>query len=208
MTASQDATPPSRIIDRIKGLLLRPSLEWEAIAAEQTTVKSLFRRYALPLALIGPLATYCHEVIFEGDGLLEATLLFVGGYAASLLTAYVLGIVIDGMATTFGSPKNSLASMKLGVYAMTPYWLIGAVSLISPALAFGLTLTLGFYGAYLIYSGLTPLKQTMANKRLGYTASVSLIWIVLNAIIALLVLAGFSSFAVLGEAAVNILDQF
>ena len=207
MTATQDTHTATGRFDRIKGLLLRPTLEWPVIAAEAATVKGLFRRYAALLALLGPLATLCHEVLFAGANPFEAVPYFAVSYGLSLLAAYVLGIVIDGMAETFGSPKDSLASMKLAVYAMTPYWLIGAFNLISPKLALALTLTLGFYGAYLIYTGLTPLKETVPNRRLGYTVAVSLIWIALTAVIAGLIFAAFSAFSIVGEAAFNILDS-
>lgn len=194
------------LVDRIRGLLLRPSLEWPIIAAEKASLKGLFRRYAAPLALIGPLAYLIHQMLFEGENVLEAVLYFVASYGLSLLSAYVLGIVIDGMAETFGAPKNRLASMKLAVYAMTPYWLIGVVNLISPSLTLALTLTLGFYGAYLLYTGLTPLKETVVNKRLAYTIGASIVWIILTMVVTGLIFAVLSAFSIIGEGAAAIVD--
>jgi hypothetical protein len=195
------------LVDRIKGLLLRPSLEWPVIAAEKASIKGLFRRYALPLALIGPLALLTHQVLFARENVIEAVAYFIASLGISLVSAYVLGIVIDGMAETFGAPKDRLASMKLGVYAMTPYWLIGAVNLISPSLTLALTLTLGFYGAYLLYTGLTPLKQTAPTRRLAYCVGASLVWIILTAVVVGLIFSALSAFSIVGEAAFNILDN-
>lgn len=206
MTDTKQPLLAPGLVDRVMGLLKRPDLEWPVIAAEQTSVKALLRFYALPLALIGPLATLIHEVGFEGENIVEGAIYFIATYGLSLLSAYILGIVIDGMAEHFGSPKSMLSSMKLGVYAMTPFWLIGAFNLISSSLTLVLTLTLGFYGAYLVYCGLGPLKQTPLDQRLGYTVASSVVWMVLTLVVSGLILAFLAAFSIIGQGAAAIID--
>ena len=44
------------LIDRIRGILLDPKSEWPKIAAEPATVVSIYTRYVMLLAAIGPVA--------------------------------------------------------------------------------------------------------------------------------------------------------
>lgn len=194
------------LVDRVVGLLKRPDLEWPIIAAEETSVKRLFKTYALPLAIIGPLASLINAVGFNGDNVIEELLAFIVTLGLNLLAAYILGIVIDGLAHNFASPKASLPSMKLGIYAMTPFWLLGAFNLISGALAGALTLIFGLYGAYLLYRGLEPLKQTPLDKRLGYTIAATVVWFLLTLVVVGLIFALLSAFAIIGAGSSALLN--
>ena len=44
------------LVDRIKGILLEPRSEWTTIAAEATSVQSLYTGWIMILAAIGPVA--------------------------------------------------------------------------------------------------------------------------------------------------------
>ena len=52
-THSQPAVDPA-LVARVKGILLQPKTEWLKIDGEFATTKSLFTRYAMILAAIGP----------------------------------------------------------------------------------------------------------------------------------------------------------
>lgn len=200
MTAENPTVLNTSLVERIKGILLQPKLEWPVIEAEHATVDSLFRRYALPLAAIGPLANLVHEVIDDGP---SATLLLYTAitYGLNLLVAYILGIVIDGVAHNFGAEKNMLQSMKVAVYSLTPFWLLGIVNLLSPGFAAFLTLTLGFYGAYLVYTGVKALKKVPDDKQLSYTVAASIIWVLLTMVVFGLGAAVFGAFSIVGQGA-------
>ena len=45
------------LIERLKGILLRPKQEWQTISAETTTIAELYKNYIVILAAIGPLAS-------------------------------------------------------------------------------------------------------------------------------------------------------
>lgn len=198
MTTENPPALDPNLVDRVKGLLLRPKLEWPVIAAETTTVKALFTRYAMVLAAIPALSTLAHELGFEREGVLPSLLAAALGYAMSLLSVYVIGIVIDGLAQNFGSEKNIVQSMKLAVYSMTPAWVAGILNLIGLD---GLAWLIGLYGFYLLYLGLAPLKLTPADKMVAYTIVVVLVGIVLNVVIWGLIGAVIASFVIVGAGA-------
>ena len=52
---------------RIVYLVFRPTAEWDAIAAEKTSVDALLRGYILPLALLAPIATVIGMKTFDRD---------------------------------------------------------------------------------------------------------------------------------------------
>ncbi|MEG1452944.1 MAG: YIP1 family protein, partial [Brevundimonas sp.] len=88
MTAENPPVFDPGLVDRVKGILLRPKYEWPIIAAEQTTVKSLFRRYAMILAAIGPVATVVSDLVFDDKGILSVLLYGFVSYGLNLLAAY------------------------------------------------------------------------------------------------------------------------
>lgn len=201
MTAENPPVFDPGLVDRVKGILLRPKYEWPIIAAEQRAVKSLFRRYAMILAAIGPVATIVSDLVFDDKGILSVLIYGFVSYGLNLLAAYILGIVIDGVAHNFGSEKNIVQSMKLAVYAMTPFWLLGILNLIQGDAPAVISLLVGLYGAYLVYCGLGPLKHTPQDKQLVYTIVLVIVWGLLTMVVAGLIMAVFMAFSVIGEGA-------
>src|SRR2546430_13243031 len=61
--------PPRRLpawLARAQRLLLSPGQEWQAIAAEFATPSSIYSRYILPMAAIGPIAATAGATRFGG----------------------------------------------------------------------------------------------------------------------------------------------
>ena len=48
----------SKLIDRVKAILLTPTTEWPVIAAEPETTSGLYTKYIMILAAIGPIAMF------------------------------------------------------------------------------------------------------------------------------------------------------
>ncbi|MNI39849.1 Yip1 domain protein [compost metagenome] len=118
------------------------------------------------------------------------------GYVLSLVSVYVLGLIIDALAPTFGGTKNPVKAMQVAVYSMTPAWVAGVLNVV-PTLSW-LAGLLGLYGFYLLYLGLPVLMKTTTDKALGYTIVVVVAAIILWAIVAALVAAVIASFAIVG----------
>lgn len=179
------------LVERAKNILLTPRTEWPVIEAEPTTVRDLYVRYAVPLALI-PVAASFIGASLVGYTIGQATfrvpvvaglLWAVLQFGLSLAVVYVAAMIIDVLAPTFGGARNFIAALKVAVYASTPGWLAGVFSLI-PSLSFlGI---LGLYAFYLLYLGLPRLMRTPEDKAVGFTAVVVIAGLVLFMVVAVL----------------------
>jgi hypothetical protein len=107
-------------------------------------------------------------------------------WGLSLLSVFVLGLIIDALAPTFNGTRDKVQAMKVAVYSMTAAWVASIFNLF-PALAW-LGGLLGLYGFYLLYLGLPTVMKAPQDKALGYTAvvvvSAIVLWMVVGAIAA------------------------
>ena len=179
------------IVTRAKNICLSPKTEWPVIAAEPATAGGLIGGYAAPLAAIGAIAG------FIGGSIIGHTLPFVGHYrvpmvsglvtailtfAMALVGVFVLSLVINALAPTFGGEKNDLQALKVAVYSYTPAWLAGVLN-ISLLLAM-LGILAALYGLYLLYLGLPRLMKSPEDKALPYTIVVLICAIVISIVLA------------------------
>jgi hypothetical protein len=182
------------VVARVKALILHPSAEWDVIDLEPATVKDLFTRYVLILAAIPPVCTTLGGLIF-GYGSRwwsfrpSPLSLMISGlvqYGLGLVGVYVMGLIIEALAPSFGGNKDRIAAMKVAAYFPTAFWLAGVFGLI-PAL--GILTIVGLYSLYLLYLGLPKLMRAPADKALVYTIVVIVAAIVVEAIIGALLTA-------------------
>ncbi|WP_371432883.1 Yip1 family protein [Novosphingobium sp.] len=163
------------IVERAKAILLKPANEWPRIAASTETPGDLITRYAVPLAAIGPLATFVHGQVFGygalgfswKPGLVAGLGSAVATYVLGLVGVIVLALIADWLAPKFSGVSNRTAAFKLVVYGSTAAWLAGAAQLL-PGL--GLLGLAGLYSLYLYYLGATPVMKVPQDKAAGYTA--------------------------------------
>jgi hypothetical protein len=88
-------------------------------------------------------------------------------FAGQLVAVYVLALIIDALAPTFGATRNAVQSMKVAAYAATASW-VAAVFLLVPG---GQWMTLvGFYSLYLLFAGLVPVMKVPRGSAIGYAA--------------------------------------
>lgn len=184
----------AKIIERAKNICLSPKTEWPKIAAETTDVKSLFMGYAMILAAIpaicGMIGTSVFGVSLPIVGTIRTpigTALAHGvlHYVFALGAIYVVSLIINALAPTFDGQKDAVQALKLIVYASTPAWIAGVLSLI-PMLGI-LGVIAGLYGLYLLYIGLPVLMKNPEDKSIGYTALIVVCYIVLMLIIGAIV---------------------
>src|SRR5690349_11015585 len=178
------------VVERAKNIVLTPRTEWAAIEMESASVQEIYTRYVIPLALIPAIASFIGASIvgITIPGLGTVRTGFFSGlvqgivqFGLSLAMVYVLALIIDALAPTFGARKNPLAAFKVAAYSMTPAWLAGIFSLV-PSLSFlGI---LGLYAIYLLYLGLPPLMRAPEDKAVGYTAVIAISAVVLSIVVA------------------------
>jgi hypothetical protein len=161
------------IVSRVKAILMTPKTEWPVIATETTTVADLYKNYVVILAAIPPLAMFIGMSIIGmgfyrmpiGSGLTMA----VAMYVMALVAVYVVALIIDALAPTFGSTKDQMQALKTAAYSLTAYW-VSSIFLILPGLGNLVALLGGLYGLYLLYLGLPFTMRTPPDKAVAYTA--------------------------------------
>jgi len=180
------------LIERVKAILFTPQAEWLVIAREPDDTAALYTRYVAVLALIPALAGFIGASVIGGyrsilSGLIGAAV----GYLLTFAAVFIVALITDALAPTFGAQKNFPNALKLTVYSYTPAWLAG-IFLLIPGLSF-LTV-IGLYGFYLLWLGLPPLMQAPRDKTLPYAGA-----IVLCALI-IAILIGAVQFTMFGRA--------
>jgi Yip1-like protein len=179
------------IVTRAKNICVTPNTEWQVIAGESTPPAALITEYAVPLAAIGAV---CGLI---GGSLIGRTLPFVGGtyrvplmsgivlavftFAMAIAGVFILSLIINALAPTFGGEQNSLQAMKVAVYSYTPAWIAGALQIL-PMLSL-LAVIGALYGLYLLYLGLPRLMKCPQEKAVGYTVIVVVCAIVITMVV-------------------------
>ena len=186
------ATPAASnagLVARIKNMLLSPSTEWRIIATEPSSPSALYLGYVAPLVAIGVVATFIGQSVmglpFVGRiGVGAAAAHAIIAYALSFLGVFLIALIVDLLAPSFGGARDSRAALKVTIYSFTPGWLAAIFNLI-PVL--GVLAIIGaLYGLYLLYLGLPVLMRCPAEKSVGYTVATVIcaivIWIVIAAL--------------------------
>lgn len=184
------------IVDRAKNILMKPSDEWNVIAGEPATVGGLFTGYAMILAALPLIGA----VIFTGAlgmsaagmggmgggamamGFSAVAGMAVIGYVLSLITLYLMSMIVNAVSPSFNGKSDIIQSTKLMTYASTPTWVAGLLSWI-PILGGLISLAAIAYVVYLIYLGLKPVLGVPQEKVAGFTVVIVLIYIVLSLVV-------------------------
>ncbi len=178
------------LIQRATNISLNPKTEWPVIEAESTTNADLFKSYVIPLSAIPAVASFIGmsfigiSMPFIGNfrvpimtGLTTLVLSFVLG----LLSTYLISLIINALAPSFGGEKNPLQALKVTAFAFTPAWIAGIVNII-PSLGI-LGLLAALYSIYVLYLGLPILMKAPEEKAGAYTAVSVICSIVLMVIV-------------------------
>jgi len=112
------------------------------------------------------------------------------------VVVFVVALIVDALAPTFGGQKDALRALKVTAYSFTPAW-VAAILRILPTLHIVAAL-IGLYGLYLMYVGLPVLMRTPADKALGYTVVVVLCAIVLSIVISALTTLAIGGYGIPG----------
>lgn len=192
MTMDPASAGAPNLIERAKNILLQPKAEWDRIAAEPANVSQLYVGYVLPLAafaaicsfiglsLIGVSAFGVSYKVPMVAGLVSAVLQIVMG----VIGVYIMALIANALAPSFGSVKDQGQAHKLAVYGCTAGFLAGVFSIFPPLAMLGL---LGLYSLVLVYFGLTPLMKTPDDKRIGYLITIIVVMIVVWIVIGVVV---------------------
>lgn len=168
-------------IARIKAILLNPKTEWNVIKEEEKSNKELLLYFALPLAVLGGVASliqYLGSAVGIGYGLR----LVIVQIALPLVAIVIAAYVINELADKFKSEKDLNNAFKLVTYSYTPALVAAVIANLSWTL--GWVGLFGLYGIYLFWIGLPKLMNTPEEKKGTYVLAAALIIVVINIVIA------------------------
>jgi hypothetical protein len=171
------------IVERAKGIILKPKEEWEKISQETNNTSVILTTYLIPLALIPTFASLIGFGLIGGP---FTTFSFGIKYAIITLISYIVStylaaIVIDQLARSFNSEKNFTHAFALVAFSYTPMMLAGVLYIL-PVLS-TLVFIAGIYSLYILYLGLKPMMKTPDDKVTVYFIVSLLVLIVAYAII-------------------------
>lgn len=198
-----------KIIERIKAILTTPRTEWPVVAAEPTNVQRLYAGYIALVAALPVIAGFIKGSLIGSSafGITVRTPIGMGivgmllQYVLALVLVYVVALIVNALAPTFGGEKDMNQALKTVAYAWTASWVAG-IGVIVPWLGLLIVLVGGVYSIYLLYLGLPHTMKCPPEKAGGYTAVSVIIAIVLGWIVGLIV-AGVIGTAALTGAAVG-----
>lgn len=185
------------IVERVKNICLTPSTEWPVISAEPATTGGLIGGYAAPLIAVGAVAGFIGGSIVGGMFLgrtpvMAGLTVGVFTFVLQIIGVFVLALIINALAPTFGGQKDTTQALKVAVYSYTPGWVAGVLQII-PVLGI-LAVLGGLYGLYLLYLGLPALMKAPQEKAAGYTVVVVVcaivLYVVTGAVVATVGFAG------------------
>lgn len=180
------------LVDRAKNLILTPRTEWAVIDNEQHTVQGLYTQYVMILAAIGPVASFIgYSIVGFGSYRIPigaGVAYMVLSYLLSLGSVYVLALIIDALAPSFGGTKSFMQAFKVAAFAPTAAWLAGIFGIL-PALA--ILSILGLYSLYLLFIGLPMLMKAPQDKAVPY-----LVVVIIAAIVLAVVVGGVASLVI------------
>ncbi|MGB0133909.1 Yip1 family protein [Dokdonella sp.] len=184
----------SKLIARVKGILLTPKTEWPVIAAEAETVAGLYKNYILILAAIPAVFGFIKGSVI-GYTMFGVTVRtpFVSGifgmlvaYGLTLVVVYLVAMIINALAPSFGGEKNQTQALKAAAYTYTASW-IASVATVIPWIGWLVVLAGAAYGIYLLYLGLPHTMRCPQEKSVGYTIVTIIIGFVLSIVVGMVV---------------------
>lgn len=191
------------IIARVKEILFTPKQTWPVIETEETSTAALYTQYIMILAAIQAVAGFIGMSLFGVSGfgvtvrvpLMTGLIQMVLGYGLALAMVYVVALIADALAPSFGGQKKPMNALKLVAYSGTAA-MVGGIFALIPALGV-LTLIAALYSLYLLYLGVPTLMKVPQEKAVPYTVVLVVCAIVVG------VIAGTILGAVRGGPAMN-----
>jgi hypothetical protein len=192
MSSSENIVTAPGLAVRAKNILMAPKAEWERIDSETTSTGALYAGYVAILAAIGPICSAVGAILFGYGAFGVSIRPSIGSvltssvvtYILSLVSVFVLGLIIDALAPRFGGQKSSSQALKLAAYSSTAPWVVGVFGLLPMMSPLSI---IGLYSVYLLYLGLPRLMKAPADKALPYTAVVIVAGIVLAIVVGMVV---------------------
>src|SRR5262249_26874502 len=144
--------------------------------------------YIAPLSAIAAVAGAIGLMIvtgflgFGGAGIFGALVGIVVQVVCAIIGVFLMSLLINVLAPTFGSTADQNRAFQLAAYYPTPVWVAGIAGII-PFLGGLIVLVGALYSIYELYVGLPKMMKTPDDKRVPYVASIIVICLLIGAVI-------------------------
>lgn len=187
----------NNLINRAQSILLRPRTEWPLIASEPDTAGGIYTRYILVMAAIPAVVGFISAALigvsvpflgYYRIGVSAALSSAILRYVLTLIAVFIVALIVDALAPTFGGEKNRVQALKVVAYSYTASWVASIIGLI-PGLTLISALVGLAYGIYLLNMGLPYTMKCPPEKSVGYTAVTVIVAIVIGFVLGLIISA-------------------
>lgn len=190
----------SKIIPRVVKLFSDPRGFWQATAGEGGGVGPLLPA-VIVFGTIAAAATALGSLLMT-HSILGFILNFVIGTALNVGLWFLLSILINAFAKTFGGAPGMEGATKIAFGVALPGWVASVLNIIPVGIIKMLVMLAAFgYGCFLLYLGVQEVIATPKEKAIGYTATVMAIYIVSAFVLAAIVGVIVAAVAFAGVAA-------
>ena len=175
------------LTSRARAVLFEPRATFKEIDSEFTKPGTIWGKYVIPLAVIGPLMGALGRLVFGrrmggatlGDPvtLTGAIIWGVVAFIVAVGAIFILAQIISNLAPGFGGQKNDVQALKVSAYASTPALVAGVFGI--HGLFYVVTILISLYSLYLLYIALPILMKVPKDRAMGYTAVIIIAAIVL-----------------------------
>src|SRR6185436_10816653 len=122
------------LVSRVKNILIDPQNEWRVIDGEPDTPANILKSYVAILAAVPVVCWFIGAAIIGvgpyRTGLVFGLIVALINYGLTLVGIYVIALVIDALAPSFGGRKDFTRAFKVAAYAPTAVWVAGVFSLL------------------------------------------------------------------------------
>ncbi|MEZ5971412.1 MAG: Yip1 family protein [Hyphomonadaceae bacterium] len=188
MTVDPANLSAASIVERAKNILIQPRSEWDRIATEKADIGKIYVGYVLPLAVIAAVAGLIGMSVFgvSAFGVSYRVPIVAGAISAVIQVAgyvigvYVIAVIANALAPSFGSTQDQGQAHKLMAYSFTAALLSGVFAILPALSVLGL---LGLYSFVLLFIGLPRLMKTPPDKRVGYLVTLIVVGLIVFIVI-------------------------
>ncbi|HMO01883.1 MAG TPA: Yip1 family protein [Oligoflexia bacterium] len=183
------------LVSVCREVLLNPKNCWGRFANDALTIKDVYGKYIIWLALIPAVCGFVRQ------SLLGFTVPFIGltyrvpffkglssailQYGFQLLLLYVGALVVAKISPKFSGREDLTASFKLLAYSSIPGMLAACLQLFSLALA-SLGMAFSLYGLYILFHGIPKMTGVPEERRWPFLGVIFLVMIAIGIILHLL----------------------
>lgn len=167
-------------LQRWLNLVMDPKKEWETIAQEVKTVKSIFIYFAFPVIAICSLLSFTGSFIHTGSLRIGIFQLIVSFFSLNL-AFFAVGKMIKLLAPNFQLEMKSTTIYQLVIYSGSIFCLFHGFAKLFPTYSFlnQICLVFELYFIRVLWLGIPLLLPISKNKKPGFTIMASLLILVL-----------------------------